>query len=160
MNRKRKYERYPKLVEKLRNRTKANRTFSTSLDPLSIPPVSAKWTVDNLPYLSKEILLDYLANKKQGSIGQQEKAHRMIQSRKIISVKTLSDENKLYVKVLIIKSYGHDSRPAYILFEDGKPQKGHCPCPIGASGLLPLHCPVIVYQTLLLYWRKNFGTDM
>ena len=35
VNRKRKYERYPKLVEKLRNRTKANRTFSTSLDPLS-----------------------------------------------------------------------------------------------------------------------------
>ena len=32
-------KRIPRLVEKLRNRTSRNRTFQSSLDPLTIPPI-------------------------------------------------------------------------------------------------------------------------
>ena len=77
----------------------------------------------------------YNSLKKQGSLGQQEKAHRMVQSRKIVCVKSLTDQNISYVKASIKKSYGHESRPATILFIDNVPKKANCPCPVGVSGL-------------------------
>ena len=72
------YKRTPKLVEKLRSKTSRNRTFQTSLDPLTIPPIRAKWTNEGmLPKIDKDIFNMYCSHKKEGIQGQQEKAFRM-----------------------------------------------------------------------------------
>ena len=49
-------------------------------------------------------------------MGQQEKAFRMLQSRKIVFVKALKDSPHLYVKAMIKKSYGTEMRPAVLYF--------------------------------------------
>ena len=59
----------------------------------------------------------------------------MLQSRKIVSVKVLSDSPELYVKSMIKKSYGTQLRPAVVYFNGLTPAKAHCSCPVGASGL-------------------------
>lgn len=153
INRIKKYIRYPKLVARLRGRAKKCYTFKCSLDPLTIPPPNANWKLNDklLPKLSQEIFIKYSSQKKEGSQGQQEKAFRMLQSRKIVSVKTLNNEvdSELYVKAMIKKSYGHDARPAVILFHGDMPIKSHCNCPVGASGLC---CHVFA----LLLYLKHF----
>ena len=40
-----------------------------------------------------------------------------------------------FVKAQIRKSYGNVSRPAVLKFQSGLPQKGHCSCPVGLSGV-------------------------
>ena len=51
--------------------------------------------------------------KKQGNLGQQEKACRMLQSRKIVSVNKVHQElDNTFVKAMIKKSYGRQARPA------------------------------------------------
>ena len=102
-----------------------------------------------LPVVSKSTF--NAAQKKEGSQGQQEKAFRMLQRRKICTVKVLSDEDQsqIFVKAMIKKSYGHVSRPAVILYKDGCPVQAHCNCPVGPSGLC---CHVLalrfVFKTL------------
>ena len=145
-----KFKRFPNLVKKLRSRTQRSRTFVTSLNPLHVPPVKANWKDGNYPKINEEIYSHYISLKKEGSTGQQEKAHRMIQSRKIVSVKTISEkENTVYVKAMVKKSYGHEARPAIIYFDQGLPKKGYCSCPIGPCGLC---CHVIA----LLLFLKHF----
>ena len=152
LDRVKKFIRYPRLVERLQKRAENNFKFQCSLDPLTIPPITAKWrTSEKLPFVSHEIFKKYSSLKQEGSIGQQEKAARMLQSRKIVTVKTLeADPSLMYIKALIKKSYGQQSRPAVILFFDGLPQKSNCPCPVGASGLC---CHVLC----LLLYLKHFS---
>ena len=74
--------------------------------------------------------------KCQGITGQHEKAHKLFISRKIVSVKTIKENNFTYVKAVIKKSYENVSRPAVIEFStDGNPQIGHCTCPVGLCGV-------------------------
>lgn len=155
INKIKKYQLYPNLVKKLRSRTSRNRDFQTSLDPLSIPPLTAKWSNDmsTLPNIDKDIFDWYSSQKKEGSRGQQEKAYRMIQSRKIVSVKTLkSFDTCLFVKGTIKKSYGHQARPATILFEQGVPKKGYCHCPIGVSGLC---CHILALLLFIKHYNQT-----
>ena len=79
-------------------------------------------------------------------------AFRMLQSRKIVSIKTITEHNISYVKAMIKKSYGTQIRPAVILFQDSMPQKAHCSCPVGLSGLC---CHVLA---LLLFLKHYYDT--
>ena len=132
-----KYIRYPKLVNKLKRKCRSHFKFSCSLDPLCIPPITAKWKTnyESLPIVTLEAFKVYASHKKEGSLGQQEKAYRMLHSLKIVSIKILQSEDKTFIKAMIKKSYGQQSRPAVILFEGGNIKSAHCNCPIGVSGL-------------------------
>ena len=86
-------------------------------------------------------------------MGQQEKAFRMLQSRKILSVKTLTTSTETsYVKAMIYKSYGHQDRPAVIVFQGDLPVKAFCDCPIGCSGLC---CHVLAVLLYLKHFSKT-----
>ena len=152
----RKYMRYPNLVEKLKSKAHHNYTFTCSLDPLLIPPITGPWKTEDslLPKVSQAMFCDFISHKKEGSLGQQEKAVRMLQSRKIMSVKVLSEDSDrcIYVKAMIKKSYGNTSRPAIILFKEQIPYKAHCNCPIGTSGLC---CHIL---SLLLFLKHYNDT--
>ena len=150
-----KYKKYPNLVKKLQKKASWQYKFESSLDPIRIPPPSSAWKNDlkSIPRVNQEIFYAYAAIKKEGSTGQQEKAVRMLQSRKIVSVKCFLDasssKNEVFIKAMIKKSYGNQSRPAVVKFEDNIPRKGHCNCPVGASGLC---CHVLA----LLLFVKHF----
>ena len=140
------YERYPNLVQKLRKRVMFNRSFPCSLEQTSIPPLTAPWKADDmLPIVTTETFQNYASQKTEGSLGQQEKAVRMLQSRKIITVKTLVDGVNIYVRAMIKNSFGCEPRPAVILFCNNLPQRAYCRCTVGLSGIC---CNVLA---LLLY---------
>ena len=150
------YQRYPKLTEKLRQRTAFNRTFECALEESSIPPITAPWKVDSeaWPHVSEEMYLIYCSYKREGSIGQQAKAVKMLESRKIVSVKTFCDGRHQFVRALINPSFGSTPRPAVLLFTDGTPVKGYCDCPVGPSGIC---CHVLA---LLLFFKHYSETGV
>ena len=82
------YQRYPKLVEKYRKRVVYNRTFPCALEYSLIPAITAPWIPDReaWPPVSETVYLSYCTQKREGNVGQQEKAVRMLESRKIVSV--------------------------------------------------------------------------
>ena len=147
-----KYIRYPKLVNKLKTKCRSQFKFSCSLDPLCIPPITAKWKTnyESLPIITLEAFKVYASHKKEGSLGQQEKAYRMIHSLKIVSIKILQNEDNTFIKAIIKKSYGQQSRPAVVLFEGGNIKSAHCNCPIGASGLC---CHVLALLLFLNHYH-------
>ena len=145
---------WPKLIQKLKFRTKRQSSFPCSLDSNEIPQPSTSWTLQTSFYLnvSDEIFNAYASLKKEGSMGQQEKAYRMLQSRKIVSVKaSKTNTDAIFVKAVISRSYGHKNRPAVILFQGSMPQKAHCDCPIGCSGLCCHVLALLLYLNCLLY---------
>ena len=145
------YERYPRLTEKLRQRSAYNRSFECALEESLIPPITAPWKADRKawPFVSEEMFLDYCCHKRAGNIGQQAKAVRMLESRKIVNVKTLCDDSHQFVRALINPSFGTTPRPAVLLFTNGKPVKGYCECPVGPSGIC---CHILA----LLLFLKNY----
>ena len=64
------YNRCPKLVDKLKKKVSRNFTFPCSLDPLSIPPITAKWEARDelLPKVCEEIFIRNAAQKKRDGI--------------------------------------------------------------------------------------------
>ena len=125
-----KFSCYPKLLLKLKARAKRHFKFACSLNPLDIPPITARWSPDEIfyPVVNEDTYKQYCSLKKEGHIGQQEKAFRMLQSRKIVSVKTLSNvsDEGIFVKAMIKKPYGTEIRPAVVYFNELMPQKAHC----------------------------------
>jgi len=91
-----KYKKYPKLLSKLTSRATCYYKFQCSLDPLTIPSINAPWKNDTSKYpkVSRGMFINYAAQKKEGSQGQQEKAFRILQSRKISTVKILESYDK------------------------------------------------------------------
>ncbi len=148
------YERYPGLVRKLRQRFKYNRKFPCSLDENTIPPLTAPWKADDniLPKVTPFMFSKYASNKREGSLGQQAKAVQMLQSRKIVNVKTLREVSKTYVRGLIKPSFGNDSRPAIVLFENSIPVKAYCRCTIGSSGIC---CHVLAILLFLQHFTET-----
>ena len=61
INRIKKYIRYPNLVQRLKGRANHNYAFACSLDPLIIPPHTARWdaNISILPKISQDIFLKY-----------------------------------------------------------------------------------------------------
>ena len=101
------------------------------------------------------MFIEYCQFKSKGNMGQQEKAFRMLQSRKIVNVKVFKDPNctEIFVKGLIKKSYGTEIRPAVLMFPDGVvPKKGYCLCPVGTSGIC---CHILA---LLLFLKHYTDT--
>ena len=113
-----KFQRYPGLVKKLKDRVEKNYEFSTSLDPTLIPPPSANLKSDDVQYpmVTEDVFKRYVSAKLQGNSAQQQKAYRMLQSRKIASMKIIRDNNMIFAKAMFKKSYGHQLRPAVVLF--------------------------------------------
>ena len=88
-------------------------------------------------------------------MGQQQKGYIILTSRKIVSVKALTDfslPDTLFVRGLLKKSYGEQIPPAVILFKNNFPQKAYCECPVGVSGLC---CHVLA---LLLFLKHFYET--
>ena len=79
------YRKWPKLVEKLKARTKQYFKFKCSLDSTTIPPPSSCWNVSDskYPVISQDIVEHYLSHKKEGNKGQLEcyKAEKLSQSK-------------------------------------------------------------------------------
>ena len=143
---------YPSLSEKLKRRAEKNIIFDTSLNLSDIPPITAAWSSKDelLPSMSSTNFKEYASKKREGSIGQQQKAYCMLTSRKIRCIKSFIEENgDTFVKALIKKSYGSESRPAIILFHQSVPFKAYCECPVGRSGLC---CHVLA----VLLFLKHF----
>ena len=149
-----KFRLYPKLLNRLKSKARRSYSFKCSLDPLKIPNITAHWSTDEslYPTVTEEMFYRYCSLKRQGSMGQQEKAFRMLQSRKIVSVKVLSDSPELYVKAMIKKSYGTQLRPAVVYYNGLTPEKAHCSCPVGASGLC---CHVLALLLFLKHYRDT-----
>ena len=97
--------------------------------------------------------MNYCSNKTESNVGQQEKAVRLLKSRKIVSVKSITDgSGSVFVRGMIKKSYGHMTRPATIKFNGPVPICAHCPCLASLSGLC---CHVI---SLLLLLKRHGQT--
>ena len=94
-----KFQRYPGLVKKLKDRVEKNYEFSTSLDPTLIPPPTANWKSADVQYpmVTEDMFKRYVSAKLQGNSAQQQKAYRMLQSRKIASMKIIRDNNMISI---------------------------------------------------------------
>ena len=133
------------------------------MDPSEVPGIKAKWSSDEkfYPFVDNSTFNKYCLFKDQGNRGQQEKAIRMLQSRKIVTVKTIHEQSGIFVRAMIKKSYGLTIRPAVVLFQNSFPRKATCSCPVGLSGLC---CHILA---LLLFLKpyvdaneKKFRIDM
>ena len=146
--------RYPGLVQKLKAKSEKAYVFPCSLDSVDLPPATAKWRASNdyLPKINNKMFIQYVSMKREGSAGQQKKASQMFTSRKIVNVKTLVNEEVVYVKAMIKKSYGSMQRPTVIMFENGIPAKAHCGCPVGLSGVC---CHVLALLVLLKHYHET-----
>ena len=78
---------------------------------------------------------------------------RFVQSRKIETVKSLTNVSKKYVKAIIRKSCGEITRPAVILFDNNKPVKGNCKCEVVLCGI----CAHIIGLLLFLKHYTDTG---
>ena len=88
-------------------------------------------------------------------MGQQQKGYIILTSRKVVTVKALTDfslPDTLFVRGLLKKSYGEQIHPAVILFKNNFPQKAYCESPVGVSGLC---CHVLA---LLLFLKHFYET--
>ena len=77
----------------------------------------------------------------------------MLQSRKIVTVKTIHEQSGIFVRAMIKKSCGTTIRPAVVLFQNSLPQKATCSCPVGLSGLC---CHILA---LLLFLKHYTDTN-
>ena len=80
---------------------------------MDIPPAIVKWRAsnDDLPKIKYKMFTQFVSMKLEGSVGQQKKALQMFTNRKIVNVKTLVNEQVVYVKAMIKKTYGSMQRP-------------------------------------------------
>ena len=120
------------------------------MDPFEIPGIKAKWSSDEKFYpfvnstFNKYCSFKHLRNKRQ-----QDKAIRMLQSRKIVTVKTIHEQSGIFGRAMIKKSYGTTVWPSVVLFQNSLPQKGTSSCPVGLSGL---YCHILA----LLLFLKHY----
>ena len=79
---------------------------------MGVPQISVKWNSSEslYPMVNEAIFKTYCSFKHQGNHGQQEKAFRMLQSRKIVSVKSLQENNELFVKAMIKNPIWHTNK--------------------------------------------------
>ena len=124
-----------------------------------MPSISAKWCLDENVYsaVNEDIFNTYCSLKHQANKGQQEKAIRMLQSRKIVSVKTLQVSFGIYIRGMIEKSYSTTVIPAVTYFTKyllhNMPGKATCNYPVGLSGVC---CHILA---LLLYLKHYPDTN-
>ena len=90
------------------------------MDASEVPGIKAKWSSDEkfYPFVDNSTFNKYCLFKDQGNKGQQEKAVRMLQSRKIVTVKPIHEQSGMFVRAMIKKSYGATIRDAVVLFQN------------------------------------------
>lgn len=143
------------LLKKRLSQVNTSYAFQTSMESSEIPPSSSAWNADPslYPKVDSKTIFAYTSFKKQGSKRQSRKARQMLFSRKIKTVKSMRTNGKVFVKAMIIKSYGQEiTRPAVIMFVKDTPVKGHCTCPIGKCGIC---CHIIALLMFLEQYHKN-----
>lgn len=106
--------------------------------------------------VTKKMIDQFQKFKREESKGQYRKALRMLNSRRIKTVKAFEVQENRYVKANIYKSFTSATnsgvtRPVVVLFKNGKPVKGHCDCAIGLSGIC---CHVICLLLYLEHYTK------
>ena len=101
----RKFSLYPKLYQCLK--PKAQYKFECSLDPSEVPGIKFKWSSDEkcYPFVDNSTFNKHCSFKHQGNKGQLEKAIKMLQSRKIVTVKTIHEQSGIFVRAMIKKSW-------------------------------------------------------
>ena len=102
------------------HKAKGQYKFECSLDPSEVPGIKAKWSSDEkfYPFVDNSTFNKYCLFKDQGNRGQQEKAIRMLQSRKIVTVKTIHEQSGMFVRTMIKKSDGATIRDAVVSFQN------------------------------------------
>ena len=141
----RKFSLHPKLYQRLKLKAQREYKFECSLDPNEVPSISAKWCLDEKFYPAvNEDILTYCSFKHPRNKGQQEKALRMLQSRKIVSVKTLRDNSGIYIRGMIKKILWYNSQTSCC--------KATCRCPVGLSEVC---CHILA---LLLFLKQYTDT--
>ena len=102
------------------HKAKGQYKFECSLNPSEIPGIKAKWSSDEkfYPFVDNITFNKYCLFKDQGNRGQQEKAIRMLQSRKIVTVKTIHEQSGMFVRTMIKKSDGATIRDAVVSFQN------------------------------------------
>lgn len=88
------------------------------MDPSRVHCIKAKWLSEEkfYPYLDDNIFNKYCSLKHKGNKEQQEKSIRMLQSRNIVTIKTIHKQPRIFVKAMIKESYGTTIRSAVGLF--------------------------------------------
>ena len=157
------FKKYPRLVEKLKKKANRAYKFPTALQSTDIAPKTARWSSNSgqLPKVNDEGYVSYCSNETEGNIGLQEKAVRLLKSRKIVSVKSIKDESgSVFVRGMIKKSYGHMTRPTTIKFNGSVPICTHCPYPVGLSDVLPCDLISVIFEALWTDRRKGSGINL
>ena len=86
-------------------------SFSTALDPESIPPSSANWKIVGkqsefkVPVITESKINEYRKAKYAGGKGHYRNAYKLFSSRRTLSVKLIESSGATYVKASILKSY-------------------------------------------------------
>ena len=128
------FRRFPGIVQKLKSCAEKAYSFPTSLDLKTIPQSTANWKTEEgtFPKVDKRIFTNYASQKRQGSIGQQQKATHMLSESKNCQREEREDPegSDVLARAMIKKSYGELKRPAVVLFQHGLPREGHCLCPV------------------------------
>ena len=143
------------LLEKQLKEVNSKYVFHTSLEKSEVPPQSSAWSADRslYPEVDSSTVAIYTGYKKQGSEGQFRKARRVFLSRKVKTVKTVEVSDKIFVKAMIIKSFGQEiTLPAVVMFHKRLPVKGYCTCPTGKCGIC---CHVIAVLMFLEHYFKH-----
>ena len=124
------------------------------MDHSEVPGIKAKWSSDQklCPYVDNSTFSN-CSFKHQRNKGQQEKGIRMLQSRKIITFKTIHKQYGIFVRAMIKKSYGTTIGPAVVLFQNSLHRKATCSCPVGLSGFC--YHILVLFLFLKTYTHTN-----
>ena len=76
----------------------------------------------------------------------------MLQSRKIVTVKSIHGKSGVFLRAMIKKSYGTTIWPAAVLFQNSFPRKATCSCPVGLSGL---RCHIFALLSFLKHYTDT-----
>ena len=125
------------------------------MDPSEVPGIKAKWSSDQklCSYVDNSTFNNYCSFQHQRNKGQQEKGIRMLQSRKIITFKTIHKQYGIFVRAMIKKSYGTTIGPAVVLFQNSLHRKATCSCPVGLSGFC--YHILVLFLFLKTYTHTN-----
>ena len=118
-----KFSLYPRLQQRLKLKAQRQCKFDCTLVPSEVPGIKAKWSSDEkfYPFVHNSAFNKYCSFKHQGNKGQQEEAIRMLQSSKIVTVKTIHEQSGIFARAKAKDSYGTTIRPALVSFQNYLP---------------------------------------
>ena len=150
-----KFSLYPRLQQRLKLKAQRQYKFDCTLVPSEVPGIKAKWSSDEkfYPFVHNSAFNKYCSFKHQGNKGQQEEAIRMLQSSKIVTVKTIHDIWNIcesYDKKFI----WYNNPACFSIISKFFASKSNCSCPVGLSGF---GCHI--FGLLLLFLKHYADTN-